>query len=859
MQHGDALSQLRREIARARTRLAAERALRAALPLALGIAAWVSLWLFGVPERAPGLAQSLGVIAFLIVLAWAGLRVRAAYRPPSAAEARARLAADSRLDLGAFEALEDLPAKLDPVGVALWRREQERARERAGGARAGPLRPALNTVDRFGLRYLAAIALVAGAIVAGPESLDRLTRAFTPDPGPLVGDGPLEIEAWLTPAPYTRAAPISLSDQIGARIESPPSVTATVRVTGPRDAPRLLFDGRGGRREARFARAADGAYEARLTIPGPGRLRVVRFLTRATWRLAPAADAAPLAAFTTTPSLLADNHVRFGWSARDDFGVRAMALRVRPLNPPDGLKDASPIDTPFESPPGDPHRAEAAADLDLTRHPYAGMLVEARVVAFDALGQAGESAPVRITLPERVFLQPLARAAIEIRKMILWERRPYAPVRRPPGPPAMMNWFEPLFGVQRLVIRTDDQDPRLERAPAAIRRAGHFIDALTAHPEDGYFRDRAVFLGFRAARAEINVARNIDDTSIAAETLWRTAMRAEYGGSADARRALDAAQKALADALASGASAERIQQLMQALRQATENYLQARLQEALQSGQAAQSEDDAQEKTEISQRDIDNLMQEVERLAQEGRTQEAQALLERLAGLLQNLDVRLSEGGQGQGGQQRDGEDGLSQSMDALSNAIGEQRALNDDTQQQQDGGQQQQGAQQQGGGTGEQDGAGLAERQDAIRAGVEAAQNAASQAGAPSSDALSAAQQNMRRAENALRQGDFAGARAAQDQALASLREGAGDLAAEIRRRGEAGNRSASGGERDPLGREAAGVGAGDGDTNVPTQSDRVRAREILDDIRRRAEDPNRPQAERDYLHRLLDRFNGA
>jgi len=32
-----------------------------------------------------------------------------------------------------------------------------------------------------------------------------------------------------------------------------------------------------------------------------------------------------------------------------------------------------------------------------------------------------------------------------------------------------------------------------------------------------------------------------------------------------------------------------------------------------------------------------------------------------------------------------------------------------------------------------------------------------------------------------------------------------------------------------------------------------------ILNEIRRRAEDPNRPEAERAYLRRLLDRFGGG
>jgi hypothetical protein len=34
------------------------------------------------------------------------------------------------------------------------------------------------------------------------------------------------------------------------------------------------------------------------------------------------------------------------------------------------------------------------------------------------------------------------------------------------------------------------------------------------------------------------------------------------------------------------------------------------------------------------------------------------------------------------------------------------------------------------------------------------------------------------------------------------------------------------------------------------------MKAREILDELRRRAKDPNRPQIERDYLDRLLKMY---
>jgi hypothetical protein len=77
------------------------------------------------------------------------------------------------------------------------------------------------------------------------------------------------------------------------------------------------------------------------------------------------------------------------------------------------------------------------------------------------------------------------------------------------------------------------------------------------------------------------------------------------------------------------------------------------------------------------------------------------------------------------------------------------------------------------------------------------------------------------------------------------------------MRRResGEQSGETGSDGERDPLGRLRGGVGD-NGDTRVPTEVERARSREILNELRRRAQDPRRPEAERQYLRRLLDRF---
>src|SRR5262245_33812298 len=213
MKHQDALDQLARETARARRRLTLERVLRSGMPLWLALGAWALIAIVGLHEALPLLLQSATAVLALIGFAWLGVRVWRAWWSVSEEEARARLAADCKLDAGAFDTLRDQPARYDPFTAALWKRERERAIARAESARAGSLQLALDDVDPRRLRDGLALALVVALGVAGLNAPDRISRAFLPDPGPLFGDKPMAVEAWATPADYTHAAPVSLSDR----------------------------------------------------------------------------------------------------------------------------------------------------------------------------------------------------------------------------------------------------------------------------------------------------------------------------------------------------------------------------------------------------------------------------------------------------------------------------------------------------------------------------------------------------------------------------------------------------------------------------------------------------------------------
>jgi hypothetical protein len=61
----------------------------------------------------------------------------------------------------------------------------------------------------------------------------------------------------------------------------------------------------------------------------------------------------------------------------------------------------------------------------------------------------------------------------------------------------------------------------------------------------------------------------------------------------------------------------------------------------------------------------------------------------------------------------------------------------------------------------------------------------------------------------------------------------------------------------RDPLGRSTRNDGGFDTQgVQVPEESDLGRARDVLEELYRRAGDQRRPPTELDYFRRLLDRF---
>ena len=131
----------------------------------------------------------------------------------------------------------------------------------------------------------------------------------------------------------------------------------------------------------------------------------------------------------------------------------------------------------------------------------------------------------------------------------------------------------------------------------------------------------------------------------------------------------------------------------------------------------------------------------------------------------------------------------------------------------------------------------------------------------------LDRAEGAMNGAEQALREGDMGEAIDQQAEAMDALRNGMraiGEALAQNEQQ-DPGQGNATGdqtgqvqpGRRDPLGRQLGSTGQYGTDENLLQGEDVYRrAEELLGELRRRSAEQDRPQVERDYLDRLLDRF---
>lgn len=843
----DALAAVARPLALTRASMVLERGLRAFWPLLSGLALLFTARAFRLQDslsaREASTAVGLAVFAMMLALGF-GLR---RFHWPSRAEAVARL--DATLPGRPLAALTDAMAlgSADPATRALWAAHLARMAQAAQGARAVAPEPDLARRDPYALRLSALTAVTIALIFGAPLAVFQpAARPGTPGTAE-AAMGP-SWEGWAEPPRYTGKPGLYLntleSNEIsvpeGTKLSfrfygAPGSVPFTETVSSPAATPEESAGGEVQRRD--FTAARSGVLEL-------GGAMARRF------NVVVLPDENPSVELPRLAERRADGKLAQPFHASDDYGVvkgvARITLDLAAVDRRYGLAtDPEPReDLVFDLPlPISGSRADFTETLveDAAKHAWANLPVKLTLEVEDGLGQTGTSGAQSLDLPGRRFFDPRAAALIEMRRDLLWSRA---------------NAHRTAEVLRAISNRPGDIFPKPEMA-VTLRLAVAMLETPELTPEA---RDRI------------------------AEMLWQMAEMFEDGGLSDALAAMQQAQQRLSEAMRNGASKDEIAKLMQELKEATDRYLQMlaeRNQQEEQGPQFGQKQDGQR----ITGDQIQQMMDAIQKLMEEGRMAEAQELLDQLARMMENMKVT-----QGQGG---DGDMPGGKAMKDLGQTLRDQQKLSDDAfrEMQKMPGEEGQGQQPNGQGAqpGEQgtqpngqdqadQGATLSERQRALRRELERQQGLMPRLDGEAADAarraLGDAGRAMDRAEQALRDGNLGTAIDRQADAIEGLREGMRALGEALAQeqgttqrgqgaQGEQRGGDATGGQgarelpRDPLGREQGADGALDPNGRF-AQGDDVyrRARDLLDEIRRRSAERLRPEAELDYLRRLLERF---
>lgn len=864
---------------------------------------WVVLGIAGVFTLVSllGLWQTLPPLAHKIVLGGfavaAGLALLALFiiRWPERSDAIRRIERVSDIPHRPVSSYEDTlpPQTQDADTKAIWAAHRKRLANLFNRLRVGKPQPRADRYDPFALRALLMVLIATVIGFVGIQVSDRIKTAFD-----FTGAAALQsarLDAWLSPPTYTTRPPVMLSDgavplaQASPDNNSPDALkpvtvpsgsTLVVRISGlsSTKAKVALYSSESFEDDSKAvvldpeqSLSGGDVQEFRIKINDDSMVRVATAAGQlARWYISVIPDKLPTIKLLQKPLRTPRGSMKLTYQVQDDYGITGAVAHfedaetnAKPAGEDKRLqlptltakqKKRPPLDMTLRVPGPQSKDGKAQTYLDFAPTPWAGRRVIMTLKAKDVADQTGVSPGIEIVLPERKFTKPLAKAVIEQRRKLF-----------------------------------DNPDARR-------RQVAFALNALTLDPGE-FFDDSRVYLSLRSVYHRLQRSGAPEAIKQSIDQLWHTALRIEDGDLSDAEKRVRDAQDKLAKALEEGASEEEIKRLMQELRQAMNDFMN---QMAKDGQQRDFTQGNDQDNQSVNKNDIDQMMRNIEELAKNGAREQAQQLLSQMRDMME----RMQRAGQPNAQQARQQQE-RNNALRKLNGMAGDQQQLMDDTftQQHRGGAQpgQHQGQQrapsnagpqgqrgQSNSGPSRQNGMGLgqqrqpfsrgqrgqggrggqqgnqqpsaeqlAERQRQLREQLRELQQRMADQGLGQPQQLENARQAMENAEQALRNRNFARATEEQARALSNMQQGARQMAQDMmsnspQRFGDQGQE-----RRDPLGRPQRSSGPELGTSvKVPEEIELQRAREIIDELRRRRGEVTRPTIELDYLDRLLKRF---
>ncbi|WP_455480204.1 TIGR02302 family protein [Bartonella sp. B23] len=688
----------------------------------------------------------------------------------------------------------------------VWREHQRRMAKQLYHLKTGFAYPNSAAYDPLALRTLCVLLFVCAFGFSFGSLGGRLTDAF--DLRPMIDETSMRIDAWVTPPSYTGVAPLYLTKGDKTQFEVPEgsdvvvrvvnSAGVTVKAKSEEDAKEILFS-----KKSENAALNDQIVHFETRLEHSIDLVVSSRHKKHQWHLKVIKDQHPTIRWLEKPGRILTGSLELQYELDDDYGVAKAFVEIEPFfNRP---KSASSLykapEITLLLPRGG--RGKMRTVQDVSNHPWAGLEAKITLVAEDAAGQKGRSKTFVMTLPQRVFSNPVARAVGELRRILV------------------LN-------------------------PLARDRVLDMLSALLVRPKEG-LKSFTHFLVLQSAWTRLSMAETEDDLRAVIDYLWQIALGIEGSQLESVQKDLKQAQAALRDALRYGAPTAEIERLMADLRQAMDDYIHALAENAQDKSYPHKSN---LSHPSLSENTLQQKLNLIEEMAKMGSSLAAEQLLAEVEQTLDHLQVQKGSNG-GEQNQSKSAQ--MKEKMDHLGDLIRRQQEILNETHQLEK-------QQQLGEIVPEKQRKSLKKRQADLQSELSTLGKELSAQGFGSSDVFKKAEEKMNNAEDALDQGNHQTSIQNQSDALESLRLGAQSVLEKMRKalkeNGE--SKNAVRGPEDPLGRSLSSKTdqEGQGDTALPQKNDQMRARQILDEIRKRLGREHIPEAEKNYLERLL-RFN--
>ncbi len=791
--------------------------------------AFAAFWLFNGPQLFGEFGHvAIAIIALAGIVYFIRKDVRK-FKKPTEEDVIRRIEQNSEAEHRPLSTLHDKP--VDKVENSLWAREQERKQSLLAKLKVAKAKNELAKKDPYALRLAAILALFCGLVVAGAAWKSRILSGILPVPPSIQTQfATTHVSIWVTPPEYTRSERLVLRSDQDAPLDIPQGSTLKAFLKNDLGAwtmmfftPSVKFEGQ----THQLTKSEDGTFSIETEVPATDTITFhTSWFNSISWDVNHITDLPPTISQVEEPKTLSDGQIQFSLSMFDDYSVEKLKMHMEldPVVEDWPLGEAVDMQRSVLSPAATDF--QMAPVYDLTDHTWAGLPVVFNFTVTDHLGQTGALEPVKMVLPERDFTHPIAQKLIELRKHLAWNYE--SPYR---------DLFIALVGLKRLP-KTFNNDTRVYLA-----------------------------LTVMASRAKYQEP-SIDTSKSLMSMMWDTALRLEDGDLSLAARDLRDAQQALEEALQDpNITQEEIARLMQDLRDAMAQYMQSMARE-FQKRMAEQGLEIPTVPPEMmsdmmSMDDFAQMLQQMEQDMLNGDKNAAQDMLSRLQRMMDMMNPSM-EFSMPQDMQT------MQQCVNELQQLIERQEDLRDQTQKQADMLQKLEGL-----------GMSRPGAQDDPLPFLKTEENVAEQEALrvilgqlmlEADQKLDEIPENMGLAEQAMRMSsEELGANRPdlsvpyQNEAIEHLKEAQEKMQQQLQQRmqqmmGFAFARP-SPGRMDPLGRPYGSDSDENGpplgsQVEVPDEAEKKWVQDILNELRRRAGQRERPQEELEYYRRLLKRF---